>query len=392
MGCVRSLVRVQSARHNILINNRKFVVEEGTASSAVNKLLLRSTYLVSIGFVLLDVVFYAGFVQKHFFFPPVVFILLLLFLNIFIVFIKKQSLDDKFVKANLFVVAPLSLLITVASAYLEEQGGLYPNYFFQNYKYDYVALPNLTLTAILFGGFNLTRDFANHHWRKLIMLVAGLIILGAGAMFLIKPLEYQWLVAEDGPIENLTAILSLLASILSFMLIKSRHLFKNKVLRDIFGLGCLLIGFCFLVVAGEEISWGQRILRISTPEQIAAVNRQNEINLHNSETFWPFVYIGYATICSYGCSMWLLSWWGSDLFGRFSQEWKNFKKILIPQAHLFLYFSFMLLYVWLRYNHGPWKYQLWEELGELLLILGVIIHLIEVHQLLRNSDEFKNKN
>jgi len=33
--------------------------------------------------------------------------------------------------------------------------------------------------------------------------------------------------------------------------------------------------------AGEEISWGQRILDLETPEYLGTVNKQNEITLHN---------------------------------------------------------------------------------------------------------------
>ncbi len=37
---------------------------------------------------------------------------------------------------------------------------------------------------------------------------------------------------------------------------------------------------CF-VACGEEVSWGQRILGIETPEYIAKHNKQGEFNLHN---------------------------------------------------------------------------------------------------------------
>ena len=37
----------------------------------------------------------------------------------------------------------------------------------------------------------------------------------------------------------------------------------------------------FIVCCGEEISWGQRILGIETPDLIRSVNVQNEISLHN---------------------------------------------------------------------------------------------------------------
>ena len=37
--------------------------------------------------------------------------------------------------------------------------------------------------------------------------------------------------------------------------------------------------------AGEEISWGQRIFGIETPEAFAEHNRQGETNLHNLEIY-----------------------------------------------------------------------------------------------------------
>jgi hypothetical protein len=37
----------------------------------------------------------------------------------------------------------------------------------------------------------------------------------------------------------------------------------------------------FFFGAGEEISWGQRILGFQTPESLSDVNRQEEFNLHN---------------------------------------------------------------------------------------------------------------
>lgn len=36
-----------------------------------------------------------------------------------------------------------------------------------------------------------------------------------------------------------------------------------------------------IFVAGEEVSWGQRILGLETPETLAEVNRQDELTLHN---------------------------------------------------------------------------------------------------------------
>ncbi|MBN1952330.1 MAG: hypothetical protein JW801_14110 [Bacteroidales bacterium] len=43
----------------------------------------------------------------------------------------------------------------------------------------------------------------------------------------------------------------------------------------------LLFFFCF----GEEISWGQRIFHVKTPDYISEVNAQQEINIHNLNVF-----------------------------------------------------------------------------------------------------------
>ena len=40
----------------------------------------------------------------------------------------------------------------------------------------------------------------------------------------------------------------------------------------------------FFIAFGEEISWGQRILGIETPESLEGINDQGETNLHNLST------------------------------------------------------------------------------------------------------------
>ena len=49
-------------------------------------------------------------------------------------------------------------------------------------------------------------------------------------------------------------------------------------MKQLVYLGMALI---FFFGAGEEISWGQRILGFQTPESLSQVNKQEEFNLHN---------------------------------------------------------------------------------------------------------------
>ena len=46
-----------------------------------------------------------------------------------------------------------------------------------------------------------------------------------------------------------------------------------------------IFSFLFFFAAGEEISWGQRILGLQVPELMLKYNRQHEINIHNLPIF-----------------------------------------------------------------------------------------------------------
>ncbi len=79
---------------------------------------------------------------------------------------------------------------------------------------------------------------------------------------------------EDGLYEWLTVVFFLGASVFSLRLyLKTRNFW--------------FILFCaaFFFAAGEEISWGQRLLGFETPESIGQRNMQNEFTVHNLYVF-----------------------------------------------------------------------------------------------------------
>ncbi|KZY34496.1 hypothetical protein A3731_18995 [Roseovarius sp. HI0049] len=82
---------------------------------------------------------------------------------------------------------------------------------------------------------------------------------------------------EDGPVEYGTAL----------MLFVSALVLAWQALRQ-FRAGHALAGACLTLYAlifvfgtGEEISWGQRILGLETPDYLREQNAQEEITLHN---------------------------------------------------------------------------------------------------------------
>lgn len=91
-----------------------------------------------------------------------------------------------------------------------------------------------------------------------------------------------FLLAEDGVYESLAAIFCLMGSVVflySFMKIPRKvNYFIFSSNRNI---TALIFSLLLFLLFAEEISWGQRILNIKTPDIIAEVNYQREINLHN---------------------------------------------------------------------------------------------------------------
>lgn len=88
---------------------------------------------------------------------------------------------------------------------------------------------------------------------------------------------FHWMAQEDGCLEWLTAIALLSGAMVCWWrcwTLRHSHPSVFRYCTAIYG-GVLLFGM------GEEISWGQRVFGIETPEFLAEVNAQKETNLHN---------------------------------------------------------------------------------------------------------------
>jgi hypothetical protein len=109
--------------------------------------------------------------------------------------------------------------------------------------------------------------------------VFALAAIGYGASWMMTSNEfaYHWIAREDGLLEMGTFFALLAGAALCLYRAwtlrseRSRHFVAMLVATAV----VLIFG------AGEEISWGQRIFGIETPEFFQAHNRQNETNLHN---------------------------------------------------------------------------------------------------------------
>jgi hypothetical protein len=88
------------------------------------------------------------------------------------------------------------------------------------------------------------------------------------------------LIREDGPVESATSAFLVIASVLAAV-----AAYRHRRARYAW-LFCVVFSALLLVAALEEISWGQRIFGIQSPQFFVDHNAQQEINVHNTLQQW----------------------------------------------------------------------------------------------------------
>ena len=196
-------------------------------------------------------------------------------------------------------------------------------------------------------------------------LIAGLlfILIAGGYLLLARHFPYLYIVATY---EDLIGEWAQVYFFAAAMVLAGIHAARVRRYRPFY---LLLALACFYVV-GEEISWGQRIFDIETPEFFRRHNLQKETNLHN--LFTGPISTGIKSVLEWAISA------GLVIFGllyplalrlrlRFAL-WLD--KIGLPAAPLYL-FPFFLLSAWLEL--GPFHFNE-AEVAEILIpfALGVM--------------------
>ncbi len=115
--------------------------------------------------------------------------------------------------------------------------------------------------------------------------------------------------------------------------------------------GCLL-------VAGEEIAWGQRVFGYGTPEELQEINRQGEATVHNIKSVQDVFSLALLFIGLYGSvGAWLFRW-------RARRRPNEIERLFVPP--LFLTSAFLVLfgYKLIRYVALPQDRFTIVEFGE----------------------------
>ncbi len=209
----------------------------------------------------------------------------------------------------------------------------------------------------------------------LVLIIIFPILFGLGMYWLSRENNslYKLIGSEDHLIEWLQFFLFGASGIISFILaLKFRKI--SKLMFIIF----LIVSFGLIFVAGEEISWGQRIFNIDGHEvfdgqteiPILKYNVQSETNIHNFKTFHNKVGYMYLAAGAYGCFAWLLVCIFDKLFN-FRKSIRKFFPFFVSPPYLFFYFLPLGINLLSRREWGiaPQDY----EMGEFLFSLGVFI-------------------
>ena len=178
---------------------------------------------------------------------------------------------------------------------------------------------------------------------------------------------FDWFRSEDGPLEWIQFIEYALSSILAFFVF-----IKQKKKKDINTFIWLLIALLSFLIAGEEISWAERLTGIGI-NSISNLNVQGETNFHNL----PFFH-NYLLDPVFEISCIFLGWFG----------WRRFKNInAFPPKRLSLFFLFVaLFYFYFDISWASTTEQIRndQEIFEVLLSTGIFIHCFNSFQMRKN--------
>ena len=168
---------------------------------------------------------------------------------------------------------------------------------------------------------------------------------------------FDWLRSEDGPLEWIQFIEYAISSVLALLIYV-----RTKRKKSINSIIWLLIALLSFVIAGEEISWGERITGIGI-NSISEINVQGETNFHNL----PFFH-NYLLDPIFEISCIFLGWFG----------WRKFKNIkAFPSKDLSLYFLFVALFYFyfdLSWASTTQQIRNDQEIFEFLLSTGIFLH------------------
>ncbi len=229
-----------------------------------------------------------------------------------------------------------------------------------------------------------SRSWGIPSWMAWLLLAAPLVLMVV--MTVIGALDdalFQDLIDEDHPIEWAQFFAILAASgVFALAAVRARAQGRHG-LTAIY----VVVAVGAFLAAGEEISWGQRILGFATPGQLDTINHQGESNLHNISAVQRLFNLGELLAGLYGLLLPLL-WLMPAVRARIAR-WLD--PLLVPPLCLIALFFLPFAYRTIRLVLLPDAGERIVELGEvpeLAFYVGTLVMGIVTARALRPGSRY----
>lgn len=219
---------------------------------------------------------------------------------------------------------------------------------------------------------------------KNAIMIAPVIIMFLQGIFLLLPGTRSlslWMLKENHPVELLTFIVFVVGGVVGLLLaLKTRRCGEKSLVYGfytIFSVGLILL-------AMEEVAWGQWLFGFETPEAWRSINRQGEMTIHNLPGLQ-----GHSEIMR-------LTFGVGGLMGVWLSFYPSFQKIGVP-ALLLPWFIIITLHASVDVfndfvaieEHFDYVMQRTSELVELLIAMSAFLY---VHLNSRTFRKHKSSN
>lgn len=257
-------------------------------------------------------------------------------------------------RLTIILIFPISLAFTVGLSILEYMTP--DNYVYSLTRINTSQLGIMALTSGLIILCNKSTNWWRQNTKSVVVSLPGVFLLVCVWIRLLPFDTFAHMTKEDATIETIQVLLLLLSAIWSLV-----HIYRAIVRKNLRRAGLwAAITLLLLFICGEEISWGQRLLMLETPEVLVQINVQNELTVHNIgilNDMQRIAYIALTAVVSIGAA--------------FSAGKSKF----FPSRRVIAYFIWPLLFnisTYMTSNFYPWA-----EVMEVHLYAGIFVWIIE---------------
>lgn len=317
--------------------------------------------------LVLETIGYPGITKTRLGVEPYIFVLCAMVVTGVVRTFSFTALWKKIGTILFLVAAPVVSLVAILARIIEQL--TYPNFMYATVHIDPVQLGLLGVYLTLISLPLLDRHFFEKYWRQSIVVLT-IFLYHIHLLHWIDPRLFLEIGKEDGVIEYATFVAYAAAAFFSFRSLHYIRLLdiKNRE-KNILLVLVVLTTIALALIAGEEISWGQRVFEFQTPQQIAVRNTQKEFNFHNDAAIFGRVYTMYLLLNLY----FIISWIFYPLIkGKITEFIDIFVRLYTSRWYLIGLFIPNLLYTLLRAYRGPIVIDKWEEITEVFLSLGLM--------------------